>query len=196
MVLENSQFWVVDVEGNGGSPPEIVELAMVEVDGLLLGRNPRHWLIKPQQPIASVVSRIHGLTDADVANAPSIEDLADDILMRIEDTPIVGHNVRVEVDILTRSLPGWMPRIAIDTVVLARSVIPGLSSYSLGKIGKYLGLEEEATGRTGGRHHAALFDATLTALIFIDLLRRTPSDQRRALLKDADILNSKQGSFL
>jgi DNA polymerase III epsilon subunit-like protein len=196
MALAQDRFWVIDVEGNGASPPEIIELAMVEVAKLSITGNQRHWLIKPAQSITSGASRIHGLTDADVVNAPQMDDIADAILPWIEDTPIVGHNVRVEVDILARSLPDWVPNTAIDTLKLARAALPGLDSYALGKLGAHLGLERQATDRSGGHHHAALFDATLTALIFIDLLRRMPETKRQASLQDADILDPKQGSFL
>lgn len=168
MALAQDRFWVIDVEGNGASPPEIIELAMVEVVELSITGNQRHWLIKPKQPITAAASRIHGLTDEDVANAPSMDDIADAILPWIEDTPIVGHNVRVEVDILARSLPDWVSNTAIDTLKLGRAVLPGLDSYALGKLGAYLGLEREATDRSGGHHHAALFDATLSHLLELD----------------------------
>ncbi len=196
MALAQDRFWVIDVEGNGASPPEIIELAMVEVADLSITGNQRHWLIRPIQPITAAASRIHGLTDEDVADAPNVDDIADAILPWIEATPIVGHNVRVEVDILARSLPDWVPNTAIDTLKLARAVLPGLDSYALGKLGAHLGLDREAAGRSGGQHHAALFDATLTGLIFIDLLRRVPETKRQASLQDADILDPKQASFL
>lgn len=101
MALAQDRFWVIDVEGNGASPPEIIELAMVEVADLSITGNQRHWLIRPIQPITAAASRIHGLTDEDVADAPNVDDIADAILPWIEATPIVGHNVRVEVDSLS-----------------------------------------------------------------------------------------------
>ncbi|MDR3529922.1 MAG: 3'-5' exonuclease [Rhodopila sp.] len=196
MALADGRIWVIDVEGNGASPPEIVELAMVEVANLSITGNQRHWLIRPQQPIAPVASRIHGLTDVDVANAPSMDDIADSILPLIEETPIAGHNVRVEVDILARSLPDWVPSVAIDTLKLARALRPGLDSYALAKLGVQFGFEREATDRSGSHHHAALFDATLTALIFIDLIHGIPESRRQAAILGADILNLKQGFLL
>ena len=196
MALAEDRFWVIDVEGNGASPPEIIELAMIEVVNLSITGNQRHWLIRPERPITAVASRIHGLTDADVANAPSMDDIADAVLPWIEETPIVGHNVRVEVDILARSLPDWVPGAAIDTLKLARVLRPGLDSYALGKLGTRFGFEQAAAERSGARHHAALFDATLTALIFIDLLQGMPVAGRQAALRDADILDPRQGSFL
>jgi DNA polymerase III epsilon subunit-like protein len=57
-------------------------------------------------------TRLHGLTDDDVVGSPDIADIADDIITWIEDTPIVGHNVKIEVDILSRSVPDWKPSSA------------------------------------------------------------------------------------
>lgn len=196
MALVKDRFWVIDVEGNGASPPEIIELAMVEVVNLSISGDQRHWLIRPEKPVTAVASQIHGLTNADVANAPSMEDIADSVLPWIEETPIVGHNVRVEVDILKRSLPDWVPSVAVDTLKLARKLRPGLPSYGLAKLGAHLGLEQAAAERSGARHHAALFDATLTALIFIDLLQRTPPAERQAALREADLFDPRQGSLL
>lgn len=196
MAIAKGRFWVIDVEGNGGSPAEIIEIAMVEINNLSITGSQRHWLIRPELPITAIASRIHGLTNADVANAPTIDDISDSILPWIETTPIVGHNVRVEVDILKRSLPDWIPNEAIDTLKLARTLLPALSSYSLAKLGVHLGFEQEAARRSRAQHHAALFDATLTALIFVDLLKRVPETERGATLQDANILDPKQGSLL
>ena len=190
------RFWVIDVEGNGGSPPEIIELAMVEVADLALTGVSRHWLVRPSQPISAIATRIHGLTNADVAEAPTMDDIADAILPWIEETPIVGHNVRVEVDILKRALPDWSPGTAVDTLKLAKAVRPGLPSYGLAKLGEALGYADKAARLSGAGHHAALYDATLTALIFIGLLHATPPEERAGRLRDADLLDPKQGTLL
>jgi DNA polymerase III subunit epsilon len=196
MGLEIDRYWVIDVEGSGSTPPEIVELAMLEVADLKLTGNKRHWLVRPKQPIEASATRIHGLTDDDVVGAPSIEDIAGDMLEWLEDTPIVGHNVRVELDIISRSVPDWTPRAAIDTLKLARTLRPGLPSYGLEKLGTALGYSDEAARRSESRHHSALYDATLTGLIFIDLVSTLPDDRRTAALRDANILDPRQGSLL
>jgi DNA polymerase III epsilon subunit family exonuclease len=196
MVLANGRFWVVDVEGNGGSPPEIVELAMLEVVDLQLTDKQFHWLIRPEEPIQPAVTRIHGLTDADVADAPSFDDIADDVLLWLDGEAIIGHNVRVELDIIARSLPDWCPIAAIDTLKLARALKPNVESYSLEKLGNALGHTAQAARQSGRRHHSALYDATLTAIIFMDLISAVSESQRSDVLRDADILDSRQGSLL
>jgi DNA polymerase III epsilon subunit-like protein len=196
MGIDNERFWVIDVEGSGSSPPEIVELAMLQIDRLVLTENKRHWFVRPENGIKPAATRIHGLTDDDVVGSPDIADIADDIITWIEDTPIVGHNVKIEVDILSRSLPDWKPSSAIDTLKLTKILKPGLASYGLANLGIEFGLADEAANRTGAKHHSALYDATLTALLMIHLLSPLPVDERRRAIMEANILDPKQGSLL
>lgn len=196
MGIEIERFWVVDVEGSGGSPPEIVELAMLEVENLALTENRRHWFVQPERGIQPAATRIHGLTDDDVAGAPSMDDIADDVVMWLEGAPIVGHNVKVEVEILKRSLPDWTPSAAIDTLRLAKALKPGLASYGLANLGTEFGLADQAAQRTGAQHHSALYDTTLAALLFVHLLSPLTTDERDTALRDANILDPRQGSFL
>lgn len=196
MVIEDNRYWVVDVEGNGGTPPEIIELAIVEIADLKLTGKQRHWLVRPARSIHPTVSRIHGLTDADVADAPSIADIIDDVLLWLDQASIIGHNVRVELDIISRSIPDWKPRAAIDTLKLAKALRPGLGSYGLEKLGVAFGHSEQAAQRSGRDHHSALYDATLTALVFIDLLSAVPDTRRADILRDADVLDPRQAALL
>jgi DNA polymerase III epsilon subunit-like protein len=196
MVVANGRFWVVDVEGNGASPPEIVEIAMLEVVDLQLTGKQFHWLVRPNEKIQPAVTRIHGLTDADVAGAPSIDEIGDAILMWLDEAAIIGHNVRVELDIIMRSLPDWRPAAAIDTLQLARTLKPDLGSYGLEKLGIVLGHTTQATQSGGRGPHSALYDATLTALIFLDLICGITETRRDGVLRDANILDPRQGALL
>ena len=191
-----NRFWVIDVEGNGAVPPEIIELAMVEVVDRKLSGKKFHWLIKPKISISHSVTRIHGITDDDVCSSPTIEDISDDILTWIQDTPIVGHNVRVEVSSLKFALPDWEPSVAIDTLKMARSLYPNLDSYGLQSLGEHFGLTKQAHEISGVHHHAALYDAALAALLLIRLVEKLHENELQKALVDADYLNPKQGSLL
>lgn len=196
MGVTMDRFCVIDVEGSGGSPPEIVELAMVEIRGLTLTENRRHWLVRPDRGIEPSATRIHGLTGADLIGAPAIKDIAEDVLEWLEDAPIVAHNVRVELDIISRSIDEWSPPGAVDTLKLAKKLRPGLASYGLANLGDELGLSIRAAELTGRAHHSALYDATLTAMIFIDLLGPLTGERRAWAISEADILDPRQGSLL
>jgi DNA polymerase III epsilon subunit-like protein len=195
MGIANGRYWVIDVEGSGSTPPEIVELAMIEIADLKFTGQKRHWLVRPKGPIEPSATRIHGITDDDVVGAPAIEDIADQVMEVLEDWPIIGHNVRVELQIISRSIPDWTPRAAIDTLKLARLLRPGLPSYGLEKLGASLGHAEEAARLSESRHHSALYDATLTGLIFVDMMASLTAD-RGDVLRDANILDPKQGNLL
>ena len=127
----NEIMWAVDVEGSGKSPPEIVELAIAEMKGLTLTGRRKHWRFKPKKGISPMASHIHGIWDEDVVDAPDIEDVADDVLMWLEDKAIVGHNVKVEVDILSQALEGWEPTAAYDTLKIARRLLPAEEKHGL-----------------------------------------------------------------
>lgn len=59
---------VVDVEGNGQQPPEIIEIAALPIDDGQLGPATT-WLVKPRKPISPIVTRkVHGIRNADVAD--------------------------------------------------------------------------------------------------------------------------------
>ncbi|WP_368508714.1 hypothetical protein [Bradyrhizobium lupini] len=93
-------------------------------------------------------------------------------------------------------MPDWTPRAAFDTLTLAKALKPELPSYGLANLGAEFGLADKAAQLTGQRHHSALYDATLTALILIHLLTPLPSSERDRALRDANILGPRQGSLL
>jgi exodeoxyribonuclease X len=62
-------YAVVDVEGNGQQPPDLVELAILPITDGSIGETVT-WLVKPPRPITSFATRIHGITGRDVAGAP------------------------------------------------------------------------------------------------------------------------------
>ena len=192
----SQRMWAVDVEGSGGSPAEIVELAIVELDGLKLTGIHKHWRFKPKGGITPMVSRIHGIWESDVADAPDIEDVADDLLELLENKPIVGHNVRVELEIIGRAIPEWQPASAIDTLRVARRLLPDQKKHGLEHLGTVLGLTEAAVAATGGASHSAPFDAALSAILLRHLVEPLSDDERRLVLEDADLLRKQQGSLL
>ena len=191
------RMWAVDVEGNGANPPEIVELGIVEMDDLQLTGNVKHWQFRPEHEITPSVSRIHGITNDDVADAPPIEDVIDDILLWLEESPIVGHNVRVELEALSRVLPDWKPAAAYDSLKVARALLPNEEKFGLERLGDVLGLNDAASLAVGGgAAHSGPYDAAMSAILLERLLSPLPQTERDKILMDADILNSRQGTLL
>ncbi|RPF21492.1 3'-5' exonuclease [Myceligenerans xiligouense] len=159
-------YVVVDVEGNGNRPPDLVELAIVPILHGQIGE-PRSWLVRPPHPIQWHARNIHGISNDDVAHAPTIAEVADDVLAALAAGVPVGHNAHVDLDVLTRSLPGWQPAEAFDTLKLARRAW-NLTSYRLGALVRHRRLDADIPD--GLRPHRAGYDALVTARLFVDLI--------------------------
>jgi len=160
------RYVVVDVEGNGQQPPELVELAVVPIFGGVVGE-PMSWLVRPEHPIKHIATTFHGLTTSDVADCPKITDITPDVLAALDASALVAHNAHVDVGVLRRELPGWEPPEVFDTLKLARRLIPGQSSYKLGALVDAFKLAEELPGEL--KPHRATYDALVTARLFVHL---------------------------
>lgn len=164
--FDGLRFAVIDVEGNGQQPPEIIEIAIVPVDGVKVGE-PDTWLVKPERPITPIVTRkVHGLRNADVADAPTWAEVEPGVAVALADRVPVAHNAKVEHDVLRQHMPGWAPARMLDTLRLARAVWPGLGAYGLDRLVEHAGI---TLGDDHGQRHRAGFDAHATALLFVAL---------------------------
>ena len=161
-------FTVFDVETTGMSPvrDRIVEIGAVRVDrdGV---RTHFETLVNPGMPIPCQVTRVHGIDDRMVADAPSFSDAAYRFLDFARGSKLVAHNARFDLSFLQESLarvglPLWKTG-AYDSIVLIRKAYPGLSSYSLQFLRQALGLGQEIDE---ARPHRAGYDAELTMEAF------------------------------
>jgi DNA polymerase III epsilon subunit-like protein len=165
-----TRVYVVDFEGNGDSPPDIVELALIEIQGWERVGKAHYWLLKPSKSIAGIACRIHGITNADVETSPTFSDVQVDVRALLTDATLIGHSVAGDVGALKRKLPDWTPTRVLDTLRLAKRLKPGMPSYSLHRLGAALNLQLPPKEGRIGRPHSAYYDALLTAQLFLALL--------------------------
>ncbi|WP_018686966.1 3'-5' exonuclease [Actinokineospora enzanensis] len=165
-------FVVVDVEGNGQQPPDLVELAAVPVVGGVIGE-PLSWLVKPNGPIKHFATRIHGLTNKDVADCPSFEAITGNVLAALDADALVAHNAHVDLGVLERKLPDWESPEVFDTLKLARRLVPGLDSYRLGNLVEAYSLAEGLPDDLNP--HRATYDALVAARLFVLLATKAAS---------------------
>jgi exodeoxyribonuclease X len=165
-------YVVVDVEGNGQQPPDLVELAAVPIVGGVIGE-PVSWLVKPETPIKYFATRIHGLSGKGVANCPSFEAIKVDVLLALSHPALVAHNAHVDVDVLRRKLTGWEPPEVFDTLKLARRLVPGEDSYKLGSLVEAFKLAEGLPEDLSP--HRATYDALVAARLFVLLATKAAS---------------------
>jgi exodeoxyribonuclease X len=160
---------VVDVEGNGQQPPEVVELAVVAIEDGVLG-TPRSWLVRPQRPITTLITRkVHGISNADVADAPSFAVIRVEVQDLLAESWFAAHNARTEQGVLTPLLPDWRPQGVLDALRLARALWPRRPRYSLDALVRQESLDLSPVAATS-RPHRTAYDAYATALLLLRLL--------------------------
>lgn len=157
----------VDVEGNGARPPELVELAIVPVIGGVIGQV-QTWLVAPTSPITWQATRIHGITNEDVKDLPPFSSVERDIRAHLGEGVLVAHNAHVDLDVITRQLPGWQPAAVIDTLKLSRRLNPDRPSHKLGELVAAYALAHHVPDGAGP--HRAGYDALMAARLLLALI--------------------------
>ena len=117
---KSPSYVVVDVEGNGHQPPDLVELAAVPIVDGIIGE-PVSWLVRPDQPITSFARRIHGITNEQVEDAPVFAYVEADVLKALDASALIAHNAHVDVGVLQRKLGDWECPEVFDTLSLPSS---------------------------------------------------------------------------
>ncbi|NMY78228.1 3'-5' exonuclease [Pseudomonas rhodesiae] len=157
---------IVDVEGNGHTPPDLVELAIASFP-VVEGDEPSSWLIKPPNPITWQAKRVHGIGNTKVKSSPVWEELREDVEQQLLGKWFVAHNASVDYGVMKRHLPDWAPIGVIDTLKLSRHVYPDAQSHSLSALLALTGLDAEVSGDL----HRAGEDARVTALLLGRLIQ-------------------------
>lgn len=171
---EERRYVALDVETTGlnAELEKIVEIALVRFffdrEGALSEEDRFSTLINPGIPIPAQASRIHGITEADVANAPRFGDIAQTICDICDRRVIVGHNVLFDVGFLEkefeRAQAGAGFQECADTFGMAKLAFPSMPSYNLGKLAFTIGLQSDA-------QHRALGDALTCMRLFAASIR-------------------------
>jgi exodeoxyribonuclease X len=160
------RYAVVDVEGNGQQPPDLVELGIVEIADGEIG-DPVSWLCKPAAPITPMARRIHGISNEMVAEAPAFTELAAEVRAHLDGAVLVAHNAGVDLAVLRRKLPGFAPATVLDTLKLSRRLLPDQVSYRLGSLVSALHLDHGLP--PGLRAHRVDYDVLVAARLFVRL---------------------------
>ena len=169
---------VLDTETTGLRPEggdRLVEIGCIELIDMQRSGKQLHLTIDPERPIPADATRIHGISDADVAGKPKFKDIAGELTEFIGDAAIVAHNADFDLGFLRNEY-----RIAdgkdavyplaqnqvIDTVGMARRKFPGQRA-SLDALCDRFGIDRERRKAEG---HGALLDADLLVLVYQTLV--------------------------
>jgi DNA polymerase-3 subunit epsilon len=168
-MLDEVAFAVLDVETTGTRAAEddrITDVAVVLVQGMrreLVYES----LVNPGRPIPFFITTMTGISDAMVKDAPTFDQIADDILQVLSGRVFTAHNARFDwgfVDAEVKRARGLaLMGTRMCTVKLARALLPELPSRGLDHLQEYFNIPNQARHRARG-------DALATADLLCRLL--------------------------
>ena len=170
-------YVVFDLETTGFSPikDKIIEIGAVKVEhGEITEKF--STFVNPKIPIPFQITQLTSITDQMIMNAPDIENVLPQFLEFIGDAALVAHNASFDVSFIEQNCryqdiqPDFT---SVDTVALARILLPTLSKFKLNVVANALHISLE-------NHHRAVDDAGATAEIFVKFVE---------MLKDRGIRN-------
>lgn len=172
-------YAILDIETTGGKYNEegITEIAVYKFDGHKVV-DQFISLVNPEQPIQPFVVNLTGINNDMLRNAPKFYEVAKRIVEITSDCIVVAHNAQFDHRILRtefRRLGFEYERKTLCTVELAKKLIPGQQSYSLGKLVRALGIPLSDRHRASG-------DAQATVKLFKMLLMK---DIEKNILKES-----------
>lgn len=185
--MKNIEYAIVDIETTGGNArgSRITEIAIIIHNGTEIIER-YETLVNPQIDIPLPIFALTGINNDLVKDAPIFDDISEKVLELLTNRVFVAHNVNFDYSFVYHQLTEagfkWSAK-KLCTVRAARKIMPGIASYSLGRLCKSLDIPLENRHRAGG-------DADATAILFSRLLasdlegymdkmiKKTAQDQR------------------
>ena len=163
----NADFVVFDIETTGFSPVNnrIIEIGAVKVEkGKITDRFSS--FVNPDVPIPFEIEKLTGINDSMVMDAPFIEQVLPEFLAFCGGAVLVAHNASFDMGFIKENARRQnMARefTYVDTVGIARILLPHQAKHTLDAVAKTLGISLE-------NHHRAVEDAEATAEIFVKFI--------------------------
>ena len=160
-------YVVFDIETTGFSPDvnHIIEIGAVKVEnGKIIDRFSS--FVNPQVPIPYRIEELTHINDNMVIDAPTIEVVLPQFLSFCEGCVMVAHNADFDVSFIKRKseiLGLEFNPTYVDTVAMARYLLPSLNRFKLDTVAKAVGVNLD-------NHHRAVDDAACTAEIFVKFI--------------------------
>ncbi|CUN12968.1 PolC-type DNA polymerase III [Roseburia faecis] len=163
----DADYVVFDLETTGFSPEtnRIIEIGAVKVqNGKIVDKF--STFVNPQVPIPFRIEQLTSINDSMVIDAPVIADILPEFMKFCEGCVMVAHNADFDMSFIKKNCQRLdipcKPTI-VDTVALARVLLPNLNRFKLDTVAKALGVSLE-------NHHRAVDDAGCTAEIFVKFI--------------------------
>ncbi|MCD6638954.1 MAG: hypothetical protein LT071_03460 [Nocardioides sp.] len=176
-------FVALDLETTGLDPASdhVVSIGWVPIEHReVVLADAAHLLVRPPGPIGESAT-IHGLTDADVASAPSLDEVLPDLVDALSGYVLVAHHAPLDIGFLRAAAAGFSTPY-VDTLALeqrlhtGRDLPPG--ALRLDAVRRRYGLPAYAA-------HSALTDALAVAELLLAQVAELEHRLRRpATLRD------------
>ncbi|MEH6537596.1 MAG: exonuclease domain-containing protein [Psychroserpens sp.] len=179
-------YTIIDVETTGHSN-KITEISIFKYDGTQI-IDEYTTLVNPQMLIPDFITALTGIDNLMVANSPTFEEVANEILTITQDSIFVAHNVNFDYNVIRNEFKAIdidFRRKKLCTIRLSRKLLQGHRSYSLGKLCNDLNIK--ITDR-----HRAKGDAQATVVLFEMLLNQEGSE---SVFNDFLKKSSKEGTL-
>lgn len=163
----DAEYVVFDIETTGfyAAKNKIIEIGAVKVvNGAVVDRFSK--FVNPEEPIPFNIERLTGINDSMVSASPTIDVILPEFLEFCKDSVLVAHNASFDVGFVThnaKQLGIKYEPCYVDTVGLARYLLPHLGRFKLDTVAKEMKVSLE-------NHHRAVDDAGATAEIFVKFI--------------------------
>ncbi len=176
----NGTYVVFDLETTGFSSikDKIIEIGAVKVENGVI-TDKFSTFVNPKVPIPFEITNLTGITDDMVMEAPDIETILPQFLEFVGDAVLVAHNASFDVSFIEQNCryqditPDFT---SVDTVAMARILLPTLSKFKLNVVANALHISLE-------NHHRAVDDAGATAEIFVKFVEMLRARNIKTLTK-------------
>ncbi|APC40919.1 PolC-type DNA polymerase III [Clostridium estertheticum] len=180
----DDRFVVFDLETTGLSSEndKIIEIGALKIEnGKIVDRFSE--FVNPGIDIPYKIIELTGITNDNVSDAASIEDVLPKFLEFTKDSVLVAHNSDFDASFIKKNsqrLGLKFENAIMDTIPLAKYLLKDLKTFKLNTVAKYLGITLE-------NHHRAVDDAKATA----DILLHCFGLLREKNILDLDTLNKE-----
>lgn len=159
---DNYVLFDIETTGLDSQYDEIIEIGAVKVkDAIVVDEF--HSLVKPKHRIDEFITDLTGITNKMVADAPCIKDVLPSFIEFIGENILIGHNVNFDINFIYDNLllHKFSPLINnyVDTLRLARRILPELKHHRLKDLADYYKVDTDG-------NHRSMKDVEITKCIY------------------------------
>jgi DNA polymerase III epsilon subunit family exonuclease len=175
-----SDFVVIDFETTGFSPAndKIIEIGAVKVIGGTVIDTFNSY-VNPRQSIPKSITKINGINDQMVKDAPFIDQIMPAFISFIKDLPIVAHNASFDANFLKANSSASLDLIVADTLRFCRHYYPEFENHKLETVCRNLSIISDG-------YHRALNDCMVTYEVYLSCREQYLIENRMSIAHAAE----------